>query len=141
MRTIHHQRGASMLDALLAGLLLCGGLLACVRLMPELQRATELARQRTEAARLAQEEIERLRFDSAPVESAAARTIAPDGSFAASTTYELARSTAELPFGRARAVEVRVRWTDRDGSPRELLVATLRTATDPALPGMLAQRR
>ena len=55
------QRGITLIEALIAFLVLALGMLAIARTQTHLRMNAEVARQRSEAVRLAQEEIESLR--------------------------------------------------------------------------------
>src|SRR5574337_514550 len=60
-RHLPRPRGFALLEALIAALLVAAGAIGLVWLQGELRYHADAARQRTEAARLAQAEIERLR--------------------------------------------------------------------------------
>jgi Tfp pilus assembly protein PilV len=57
----HHQHGIGLLEALLALLVLALGLLATAKLHGHLRLHADIARQQSQAVRLAQEDLERLR--------------------------------------------------------------------------------
>lgn len=129
------QRGLGLVEALIALLVLSLGMLAVVRLQPLLRQHAEHARQRCEAVRLAQEDIERQRTSG----SAAGSVVVDEDS--ASTRYELRRVVDATSWPNARAVTVTVHWNDRDGQPQAVRLATLIATVDPALAGaaMLAR--
>ena len=72
------QRGIGLIEALLAFLVLSLGMLAIARLQSDLRSNAELARQRSEAVRIAQQEIETLRAYSVLTASAGARSYDQD---------------------------------------------------------------
>ncbi len=129
------QRGLGLVEALIAFLVLSLGMLTVVRLQPLLRQHAEHARQRSEAARLAQEDIERQRASG----GAAGSMVVDEAG--ASTRYELHRTVNTTSWPNARSVTVTVRWNDREGRPQAVHLATLIAAGDPALAGaaMLAR--
>ncbi|MEQ1804904.1 MAG: pilus assembly protein PilV, partial [Burkholderiaceae bacterium] len=60
-RTRRAQRGTTLLEGLVAFLVLSLGMLSVVRVQTQMRLNTDVARQRSEAVRIAQEDIERLR--------------------------------------------------------------------------------
>lgn len=129
------QHGFTLVESLFAFLALAIGLLALLRFQPELRQHAELARQRSEAVRLAQLEIEGLRGDTAPDAYAAiadtARQIEPDA--LGSPRYDVARRVDAASWPGARAVDVMVSWSDRRGEPQQVQLSTLIAAQEPAL--------
>ncbi len=131
------QRGLTLIESLLAFVVLSVGLLALLRVQPELRQQAELARQRSEAVRLAQQEIEGLRAFTSLADHAAiadhAHTVEPDG--LGSPRYAIARrvDAGSWPHAHARAVDVSVAWTDRRGEAQQVLLSTLIAAHEPAL--------
>lgn len=138
------QRGITLIEALIAFLVLSLGMLAMARLQPELRRQAELARQRSEALRLAQADIEGLRAyavlgaaSGLPSYDGIADTRRTIDSAAASTAYRLSRLVdATLPA--AKQVGVVVDWIDRDGAPQQVTLASVVAGVDPALAGSLS---
>lgn len=132
MTSPNHQRGLGLVDALLGLLVLTLGLLAVLRLQPELRRHAEVARQRSEAVRLAQAEIEQAR--------AAPAALVPDDRLVdpalAATRYRLMRSVDAATWPNATALTVAVQWAAPDGTPQQVRLATLIATLDPALPGV-----
>lgn len=132
MTTMTRQRGLGLVDALIGLLMLTLGLLAVLQLQPELRRHAELARQRSEAVRLAQAEIEAARTDPALL-TPDSRTI---DATTASTRYQLQREVDAVTWPNATALRVQLRWTAADGAAQQLELATLVTTLDAALPGI-----
>ena len=58
---MRHQRGTTLLEALIAFLVLSLGILTIGRVQTHLRLGSDIARQRAEAVRLGQEELENLR--------------------------------------------------------------------------------
>ena len=113
------QGGFTLIEVLVAFLVMTLGLLAVIRLQPALRQHAELARQHSEATRLAQQDVERLRgfvqinmAGSAPAYEAigsAAYAIEPDA--LGSPRYAVERRVDAAAIPNARAIDVAVRWT------------------------------
>jgi len=137
------QRGFGLIEALLAFLVLCLGMLAMTRLQSDLRAHAELARQRTEAIRIAQQDIESLRAYSVLTTSVGARSydqIANDSVTVDSigpTRYELARQVGASADGQAASVDVTVRWNDRRREPRHTTLSSMILRSAPALAAAL----
>lgn len=135
----HHspgrQRGFTLIESLLAFVVLGIGLLALLRVQPELRAHAEVARQRGEAVRLAQQEIEGLRGFASLAGHAAigahAHTVEPDG--LGSPRYAVERRVDAGSWPRMRAIDVTVAWTDRRGDAQRVALSTIVSAQEPAL--------
>lgn len=127
--TTTRQRGLGLVDALLALLVLTVGLLAVLRLQPELRRHAEVARQRSEALRLAQADLERAR--AAPAALAADDRIVDAATLG--TRYRLLREVDALAWPNTVAVTVSVQWQAPDGAAQQLRLAGMLGTLDPAL--------
>ncbi len=123
------QAGVSLIEALVALAVMAFGMLGVVGMQTNLRSNADLSRQRAEAVRLAQEEIERVRNFSvlltaditgsqqsfqaiAPVAAASVAASAVNTTFFRETL--VATPTADDPL--LRHVQVRVRWADRRAS-------------------------
>ena len=145
---IRRQRGFALLEALIAAVLVAAGAIALIWLQGELRFNADAARQRTEAARLAQADIERLRgfvTIEADVGSTAWSEIADDvldvTPAASPTRYTLTRIVQTNAALSMKTVEVTLRWSDRRGQAQQLSLDTLIVGHDPALAGALSLPR
>lgn len=138
----HQQRGITLIESLIAFLVLSLGMLAVVRLQPELRQHADLARQHSEATRIAQQDIEALR-GAAPASFAsiasAAYAVEPDG--LGSPPYAVQRRVDAAAWPHARGVEVAVSWPDRSGESQQVVLVTLIGASDPSAAGALLLAR
>lgn len=138
----HQQRGITLIESLIAFLVLSLGMLAVMRMQPELRQHADLARQRSEATRIAQQDIEALR-SAAPASFAsiasAAYGVEPDG--LGSPRYAVQRHVDATAWPHARGVEVIVSWPDRSGETQQVALVTLIGATDPSAAGALLLAR
>jgi len=135
------QRGFTLIEGLLAMVVMALGMLALVNLQSNLSIASDAAKHRTEATRLAQQKLDELRsFEQVAAEggkvsylgtvvsSAAPETIDPgdhsNTSFSRSWTVT---ANSEMQ----KSVNVLVAWTDRRG-PQQLTLNTVIGRADPA---------
>ena len=141
------QHGSALLSALIAFLVVSVGLLAMTRAQSQLRLSGDLARQRSEAARLAQADIEGLRTFAALTGAAGTATWATIADATLDATpaggpvaYKLSRSVVEAGAG-YKAVRVAVAWTDTRGAAQQVRLATVIARHDPAYAGALTQPR
>ncbi|HEY0957027.1 MAG TPA: prepilin-type N-terminal cleavage/methylation domain-containing protein [Roseateles sp.] len=154
------QLGVTLIEALVALMVMGFGMVALVELMTNLRRSGDLGKQRSEAMRIAQAEMASLRtfsvvakpadaasdvkdFDT-DIVSAASRSIAPDDS---NTSYTVSRTVAPLVEDesalRAKTVQVVVNWQDRGGrktaaaeeAPQAIVLNTVVARAEPAFGG------
>jgi len=146
----HHtrptQRGTTLFEALIAFLVLSLGMVAIARVQGHLRLDADAARQRSEAVRLAQEDMETLRgfatIDAAAAAAAGTRAFDAIASTSRSvdtgTAYRIDRQIAATGALHAKAASVTVSWTDRSGSAQQVALHSIIAGTDPALSGALA---
>ncbi len=142
------QHGISLIEALIALLVLSLGMLTVSQLQSHLRLGSDIARQRAEAVRLGQEDIEALRAYSVLAASGAARSWAGitsasrnvDAStgYATHTRYTVAREVVATNALAAKTAAVTVHWNDRDGAALKIVLTTVIAANDPAHGGLLA---
>ena len=149
MNGLHRQRGATLVEALIAFLVLSLGIAIVSRVHDHLRLHADITRQRAEAVRFAQQDVEDLRSfatlgPAAGLQSYDALATAtqplglPPGQVA-NTAYTLDRTVSESTgFKTAR---VAVRWTDTAGGPQHATLDTVVARTDPALAASLTVPR
>jgi Tfp pilus assembly protein PilV len=152
------QLGVTLIEALVALMVMGFGMVALIELMTNLRRSGDMGKQRNEAMRIAQAEMAALRnfsvltkpspaasdvidFDTDLV-SAASRNTMPSDSNA---TYSVTRTAGTLNDGdsgsepQARTVQVAVSWSDRatrqDDAPQTIVLNTIIARVDPAFAG------
>ncbi|QPF73845.1 hypothetical protein G8A07_13570 [Roseateles sp. DAIF2] len=142
------QRGITLVEALVALLIMAFGMVALGGLQGRLRLGADLARQRSEAVRLAQQDLETLRglqFADVVADDPAQAfaqllalepTAAGDGK--SNTSYRIARRVDASPDGGGSAVKVTVSWQDRTGQTSELRFDSFIARSDPRLAGALA---
>jgi Tfp pilus assembly protein PilV len=147
----HRQRGTTLLEALVAFLVVTLGMLSVARVQTQMRQHAELAQQRAEAVRLAQEEIESLRAFAVLAASTGARsfdaiandshTVAAAVGAAMPTPYLVTREIDATVAPRAKNALVTVGWVDRSGSAQQVALGSVIAGTDPAFGGALALAR
>ncbi len=136
------QRGVTLIEALVALLVMSFGMLALVGLMSNLRRSGDLAKQRSEAMRIARAEIakaktfaELTRTGTTPATSKVydeigdnTESVTPVDS---NTTYAVQRTVTALPNADGRLVRVNVAWTDRAGDAQFINLDSVIARVDP----------
>lgn len=140
---LRRQRGVSTLESLVAFAVLALGMIGLARVQVDLRAHAEAARERSEAVRLAQQDLEALRAFATTagwdaIGDAGPADVTPPG---ATTTYRRERSVQGGAERGLKAVRVTLRWADRHGAPQSLQLQTLIGASDPALAGALTLPR
>ncbi|NRF72327.1 prepilin-type N-terminal cleavage/methylation domain-containing protein [Aquincola sp. S2] len=152
-RLTHSQRGFSLLESLIALVVMAFGLLAIAGIGLKLATSEDVARQRGEAARLAQEKIEEFRsftqIDTAAGVNAwesmgsggSSDVIANGADYHANTQFNRSWQVLDSADDPWRRVRVTVNWADRVGGatvPNTLSFSTIISKTDPFDSGSLA---
>ena len=120
--TYRDSRGASLVEAMVALAVMAFGMLAVVGVQSTLRYNGDVARQRSEATRLAQERLDQLRsftaIDTGPPEQT--WTNIADGvstTEGLNATYEVRSEVLSLPDTPAKVIRVTVSWADRAARP------------------------
>lgn len=137
------QQGFSIIEALIAGLVLSFGTLALVGAQVALSRNSDVAKQRTEATRTAQQRMEQLRaYASATTQtgvqsydSLAGGTV---NSTVLNTQFETV-TTVGAGTGLDRPVSVQVNWTDRGGAAQSVVLSSVISKTNLFKVGLIMQ--
>jgi Tfp pilus assembly protein PilV len=145
--TNNASRGVSLVEAMVALAVMAFGMLTIVGVQSTLRLNGDIAKQRSEATRIAQEELEESRgfqvIDSAPGEVAWAdignrtRPVNPNNGNTSYTVQRVVRTVADEP---SKALQVTVSWFDRSGQPQQVSLSTGIAAAAPALSGTLGVR-
>ena len=141
------QRGTTLLEALVAFLVLSLGMLTVARVQTQLRLNSDVARQRSEAVRLGQEDLESLRAFSVIAASGGARSYADVTStstgvdsaagYATNTRYRVARRIDAASAPSAKEAAVTVSWNDRSGAAQQVVLNSIISGSDPAYTGAL----
>lgn len=143
-RKRQRQRGVTLIEALVALLVMSFGMLALVGLMSNLRLGADVAKQRSEAMRIARAHLAELRDYSeltrtastpadakvyADIVSQAGVAVTPPDS---NTTYNVQRTVLPLSTaGDGVSVRVNVSWTDRTGAAQFVNLDTVIAQVDP----------
>ena len=144
-------RGATLLEALVAFLVLSLGMLTMARVQTSLRLNSDIARQRTEAVRLAEADMESLRnFGSVSVsqglkayaEIATATRSISAGQGGTNVSFEVSREVTPVEQVHTdsgyKSATVSVNWFDRTGTAQRVVLDSVIAATPPALSAALA---
>ena len=145
------QRGTTLLEALVAFLVLSLGMLTVARVQTQLRLNSDVARQRSEAVRLAQEDLESLRAFAVLATSSGARsyegiasrsrTVDSDTGYPTDTSYLVTRAIDATATPDAKDASVTVSWTDRSGGAQQVALSSIIAGNDPAYGGALGLER
>lgn len=141
------QRGIGLIESLVSLLVLALGMMSFAALQARLRLNSDVAKQRAEAVRLAQEQIEGFRsfgtlagFDG--VGSGSSSVTA--SSIASNATYTITRQVTDAPRAAGltnapvKNLLVTVTWNDRNGNPQSVIFRTMIARSDPAIAASLA---
>lgn len=142
-------RGTSLVEAVVALAVMAFGMLAVVAVQSTLRHNADIAKQRSEAVRIAQEAIEAARgfgvveapglgqtsYDA--IVSAGAQTVA---GYTTNTTYALTRTVVTTDNPPAKSIRVAVGWTDRNGEAQGVELDSFVGAVDPRVSLLLGAR-
>ena len=151
---IDSQRGVSLVEALMALLVMAFGMLAVVGVQTTMRSNGDIAKQRSEAVRIAQEAIERWRgystLDStdgrvayADIQSTEAVNYGPAGSgdgvvdYPTNTVYSLVRTVPDGSPPGMKTLAASVSWVDRERQTQTVQLSTVISQVAPELAGTL----
>ncbi|MDM4765105.1 hypothetical protein [Pelomonas sp. SE-A7] len=140
--------GVTLIEAMVALLIMSFGMLALVGLQGNLRRSGDVAKQRGEATKLAQSHMESVRAigallaASAPPSTVAFSSLstassASIGAASSNTSYALMRSVTRVDTPPMAIVDVALNWTDRASESQQVRLSTFVAGVDPALSGSL----
>ncbi len=146
------QSGFTLVEALVAFVVLAVSMLAFTRLQVSLRLNSDVSKQRSEAVRLAQERIDELRnFNAVDIGqlTTAQKTSTDEKTFASiattaaqsitsayyNTTYQRTITVSATSAPSMKTATVTVAWTDRVGTSQVVRLSTLISGQNPALAG------
>ncbi len=143
------QRGVSLIEALVALAVMAFGILGVIGVQTSLRVNGDIAKQRAEAVRIAQEAVEDWRAFTvltlplpaghttsfAQMASAAATTVTGTTS---NTTFSLTRTVATSADPLSKTLQVDVSWADRSGATQNVVLTTRIAGILPELSGSLS---
>ena len=142
------QRGATLIESLIAFVVLAAGTVAVGQLQTVLRHDADLARKRSEAVRLGEEHMEQMRAFASIAAASGVRAYASIGNaetvvdaasgYAGHAPYRIVRSIDETAFAGAKAAAVTVHWNDRAGTAREVVFASFIARNDPVYAGAMS---
>lgn len=143
------QRGVTLIEAMVAVVVMAFGMVALAGLQGNFRRSADVAKQRGEAIRLSQQDVElqrafsKLTLPANPASGVRAFTDIVDGSDTLSTgtntSFAIERKVVALPEFGVTSVNTMVRWSDRTGENLQLSLDSLVSRVDPALATFLQQ--
>lgn len=150
-RNRRRQRGVSLIEAVVALAVMAFGTMAVLGVQTTLRMNGDIAKQRNEAIRIANETLEISRAFNTLAEYEALGNSGPtpvEGYAVANATYEVTRTVLDdeasaadlapaLPL-RRKGVVVTVRWADRTGQDQQVRLFSSVHGVEPALAGSLS---
>ncbi len=154
-KSLASARGAALIEALLALMIVAFGIIALGGMQSTLTRSADLARQRGDALRVASSAMEALRsysrfsgadnsftgIQSAPASNVTADQTGSNTDFSITRTITSSDGTAlsAKDDGILKSVRVQVSWQDRAGDTQQLALDTFISGVDPALGFVISQ--
>lgn len=135
----HRSLGVSLIEALVALAVMGFGMLGVMAMQSSMRQNSDIAKQRTEATRLAQAAIESRRTFTAMATTAGQAawadlaSQAPEDIAGTNATYTRTVTILDLGSGRSKNMIVDVQWVDRSGAPQSVRLASSITGSVPEL--------
>jgi Tfp pilus assembly protein PilV len=139
-------RGFSVLEALIALVVMAFGMLALSGMQLNLSRNADIAKQRGEATRLAQDRIEEMRSFTGlstgtinwnALDAMANQTVTKATDYFTNTAYTVASTMTGADGDTVRTVKVTVSWLDRASQAQEVSLYSALSRIDPNETGLL----
>lgn len=153
------QQGIALIEALVSLLIISLGFLGYIGLHLQLRASADVAKQRGEAMRIAQQDMERMRlfrsldslagtslywggtdstkwgsdFRSVTDSPSSGSTISGSTSYEANTTYRLTRTVTTSSVADFKELQVKIAWTDRQGKDQSVVLRNVINLTDPSV--------
>lgn len=138
------QAGVSLLEALIALVVMSFGMLGLAAMQLNLSRSADVAKQRSEALRIAEERIELARSFTQLTASVGAvdwtnlqTDVASPATVTTNATYTVTVAMGGAVTDGARPINVQVAWADRAGETQSVALSTVISRTDPRDPGFV----
>jgi type IV pilus modification protein PilV len=143
---LRREAGITLIEALIALLVLSLGMLALAQVQSMLRYNSDVAKQRSEAVRIAQANMESLRAFGRLTATTGFKSyaeVAASGptqvtGITTNTTFSVTNAVTEVTSPQYKALTVSVTWTDRNGTAQSVSVNSLISRTDPSLASQLA---
>lgn len=141
------QNGIALIEAMVALLIVSFGALGLVGMHLFLNRNADIAKQRSEAVRLAQADMENMRIyrtmgaSSAPlywtnvIQNATnipVSTGTASNNYTSNTSYNLTRSVINSSTANYKQIQINVTWADRTGANQAIVFRSIINGTDPS---------
>jgi Tfp pilus assembly protein PilV len=149
VRPLRSARGTSLVEAVVALAVMAFGMLAVVGIQSTLRLNADVAKQRSEAVRIAQDAMEDARAfaaveaplvgQGAYADIASAAGVAVVG-LTSNTSYALTRTVVERSDPQRKEISIRVGWTDRNDQPQVVELNSIVAAVDPRVALLLVAR-
>lgn len=139
-----HQRGISLVEAMIAFLVMGIGMLSIIGVQMTMRFNGEISKQRSEAVRLAQEEMESLRTFSTLLgvgdtfDNIVDLPAADVAGYTSNTTFRVTRRVDTVADPGYKTATITVDWTDRYNAVQAITLSSTITAIDPLLSGALS---
>jgi Tfp pilus assembly protein PilV len=141
-------RGTSLVEAMVAMAVMALGMLAVLGVQGTLRQNADIAKQRSEAVRIAQEAMESARAFTA-IETTAGQLAYADlvdvagvavPGYTTNTQYMLSRTVVAQSGPDRKEIQVRVDWIDRNGDTQGVVLNSVIGANDPRVSRALGAR-
>ena len=146
------QAGFTLIEALVALLVMAAGMMSFAVLQGRLRANSDVSKQRSEATRLAQEDMENLRsygiagataggingYASITAGASTKTVLASNVSASTNAVFTVARTVTDSAVANMKDLRVTVAWTNRNGDPETVVLRSIISKSDPAIAASLA---